>query len=123
MENNKTLIWCDKLLVFFFCALVYFLPISIALVEWFSGLAITTFFVKRSVLFSLKRKALKESDTSTRFSFFEKVKYFLKAFKPVSTSLSLPVGVFLLINFLSILFSQYPSLRVSDNVTCMWAGR
>ena len=52
MSNKITFVdRCDKFMAFCFFALIYFLPISIALSETFTNLALVTYFVKRISLF------------------------------------------------------------------------
>ena len=97
--------WCDKTLVFSFYALIYFLPISIALTEIFSTLALLCWFLKRGVLFSAE---LKRGSAGTRpRTFFDTVLLFLKSFKPVSSCLTVPITFFLFFNFISMLLSKH----------------
>ena len=81
-------------MAFSFYALIYFLPISIALIETFLGIAQVTYFIKRGVIFLWKLK----DDPENTASIWQKIKAFVIAFLPHSTFLSKPIGIFLLVN-------------------------
>ena len=96
---EKFVIWCDKSMVFSFYALVYFLPISIALTETFTAAALISYLVKRAAVFYAGVKAGSAWN-------------FLKAFKPIDNCLNRPVALLLAINFFSIFISRYPSVSL-----------
>lgn len=96
---QKVVIWCDKSMAFSFYALVYFLPISIALTETFTAIALIFYLVKRASAFYIGVK------TGLAWNF-------LKAFKPVDNCLNRPVALLLAINFFSIFISRYPSVSL-----------
>jgi len=104
MLNEQLLNKCDKVIRFSFYCLIYFLPISIALVEIFSCLALFAFFFKRGVIFSseLKNKSRKRN----KISFLNKAKIFLHSYQPIKTYLNWPIAAYILLNALSVVFSQ-----------------
>ncbi len=108
MRNKQFIIWCDKGMAFSFFALIYFLPISIALSELFTGLALFFYLLKRGAMFygDLKQK----SSEGIHYSFWKKGYEFLKAYKPVDNCLNWPIAIFLLFNFISVFLSQHPGV-------------
>ena len=117
MNESKVIIWCDRIIVFSFYALIYFLPISKALIEIWSTIIITTFFVKRGFLFWLGSK---EAGERRSIGFF--VKLFYGSFKPVDSSLNFLFGLFLLVNILSIIINPYWSLGIKGFVYKLFQG-
>lgn len=94
-------------MVFSFYALIYFLPISIALTETFSGLAIFFYLIKRgAILFNCSKDS---PDNLHSQSVLGRVVLFLRAFKPMDNFLNKPFAAFLLVNFVTIFISQNPS--------------
>jgi hypothetical protein len=81
----------DRLIRFSFYALIFFLPISIALVETFSGFAIFFFLIKRIVILRQKK---------------------FEIFRPVPSFLNRPLAIFVLATFLSVIFSQHHQLSI-----------
>ena len=104
MENSRTIIWCDRVVVFAFCALAYFLPISKALVEIFAGVALLAFFIKRGAVFYRAQKDVEEDSRDNNF--LGKLKLFLRSYKPVSSHLSRPIAIYIFFNFISLVFTQ-----------------
>ena len=102
--------WCDQAMIVANYGLIYFTPISIALVESFAGFALFFFFVKRGMAFYVHLKDLLLRGISP--SFLGKVRLFFSSFKPVENYLNWPMGVFILAGFVSILFSKYPLLSL-----------
>lgn len=96
---------CDKAMAFSFYALIYFLPISIALSESFTGMALFFWFLKRGVVFyqNLKTESVEKALPSTLKIFG----IFLKSFKPVASYLDVPIVLFLLFNLVSVITSQF----------------
>jgi O-antigen ligase len=94
-------------MVFSFYALIYFLPISIALTEIFSGLAILFYLIKRGAI--LFNRSKNSPGNLLSQSVLGRVVSFLKAFKPRDNYLNKPFAAFLFVNFVSILISQNPS--------------
>ncbi len=102
---EKLATWCDKAMAFSFYALIYFLPISIALTETFSGLAVVLYFLKRGTLFFYGLK----TGSSGWSSFFA-------SFKPAANYLNKPLVIFLVINFITVIISQYPRASIEGFV-------
>ena len=86
--------------------LIYFLPISIALVESFFSLGLFFFFIKRGTIFFSRIKEQRPA------SWYKKIEIFLTSFKPVSNFLNYPIGFYILVGFLSIIVSKYPFLSI-----------
>ena len=101
MNSQKILNGCDVVMRFSFYALIYFLPISIALVEASASFALLAFFVKRGFLFgqAWKNHGVQSPGQGGRL--------FLQIFKPVPSSLNLPLGIFILVNLVSVICSQH----------------
>ncbi len=107
MDNNEEIIRkCDLVMALSFYALAFFVPISIALVEIFAMLALIMFFVKRGILFARKLKTEKAASLMSNLGLF------FRSFKPVPSALSWPIGIFILINFISVIFSQHHVLSL-----------
>jgi len=111
MSIAKFINWCDKVMAFSFYALIYFLPISIALSEIFTVLALIAFLLKRSAFFY--RNLQEKSSGGNSFSLWGKIKCFLISFKPVKNCLNWPITFLLFFNFISVLVS--PDRSVSMN--------
>ena len=109
MLISRVTTWADRVMVFSFCALIYFLPISIALVESFSGLVLLSYFVKRSLIFY---SSLREFKKTEPMSFLKTGHLFLQSFKPVNSILNGPIGIFIFVGFLTIFISRYPVLSI-----------
>ncbi len=105
-KSEHVINWLDKAMAFSFYALIFFLPISIALVEWFSYLAIFFYLIKRAVIFGAVLK-------TENFSLKEKIIFLLKSFKPVSTYLDKALALFIFINFISLVMSQNHHLSLA----------
>lgn len=103
--SEKFIVWCDRAMAFSFYALIYFLPISIALTETFSGLAIFFYLLKRGTLFFYGFK----TGSSGWASFFS-------SFKPAENYLNKPLAIFLVINFLAVITSQFPRVSIEGFV-------
>jgi O-antigen ligase len=86
-------LWCDRLVFISLCLLIFVLPITVAGVEIVSALTILLFLIKKVVAISAGRKDP------------------LALPRPVA-SVSIAVGLFLLVCFVSIFFSVQPSLSI-----------
>ena len=106
MNDQKILNGCDAVIRFSFYALIYFLPISIAFVEVFASLALIAFFVKRGFLIGQRIKAGEAQSLGSG------LKLFLQFFQPVPNNLNWPIGIFILVNFISVIFSQHHVLSL-----------
>jgi len=111
-KREKFILWCDKAMAFSFYALIYFLPISIALSEIFTGTAFFFYLLKRGTVFYgfLKNK---DQAPNNVFIFFRK---FGQAFKPVPSMLNIPIAFILIISLVSVVRSQYLLLSVEGFV-------
>ena len=89
---------CDQVMVFCFFAMVYFVPISIALTETFSGLAIVCYLLKRGGMFFARWYPSQNSTTTI----LQTLKMFLVSFKPKDNYLNRPFALFMFINFVTI---------------------
>lgn len=97
---------CDRVMAFSFYALIFFLPISTALVETFASLALATYFVKRFFIFFSYLKA--HSFQPNNGGGWSKFLIFLESFKPVPSCINIPMGVYILACFMSSINSFYP---------------
>jgi putative inorganic carbon (HCO3(-)) transporter len=102
MNIEKLTNLCDKGMTFSLCALVYFLPISIALVEIFTGISIFFFLLKRGVIFWRRLNQGKEKDPKNIALLF------IDSYKPKENDLNIFVWLFIFSNFISVLMSTYP---------------
>jgi len=107
MKNKQFVDFCDKAMALSFYALIFFLPISIALCEIFTVLALLFYIFKRSAVFFISLKEIK-----THSTFITRINAFLSAYKPIANPLNRPIIAFMSICILSILFSQYPRLGI-----------
>jgi len=98
----KTSNFLDQGMAFSFYALIFFLPISIALVEIFGSLALLFFILKRIFVYS---GILSEKKNSL----YENIRAIPKVFKPVKSILNWPILFYLAFNLLSVFTGQYYS--------------
>jgi len=110
MTREKFSEGCDKVIRFSFYALIYFLPISVALIEIFSTLALVVFFIKRSAAFYFSFQERKTQNLPCAFP--QAFHLFLEAYRPVRSPLNVAIGFFILANFISVIFSQYIPLSL-----------
>jgi len=109
-RKNLIVSRCDKTMVFAFCWLIYFLPISISLIEWGFGIAFIAYIIKRLTMFRFEL-------TQTQIqSWRDQILFFLKSFKPVSSPLNFPIGLFTLASLMSVIFSQCFPLSIKGFV-------
>jgi len=102
-KSEKFIIWCDKAMAGTFYALIYFLPISIALLEICTGTVFFFFLLKRGGVFYRFLKNL-EQRSNNDISVFRK---FCHAFKPPPNILNIPILMILLISLISVVMSQH----------------
>jgi len=101
----------DKLTRVSFYALIYFLPISIALAESFMGFIAFLFLLKRTKILILNIKGLHGNHFVDGFQKF--IQIFFISFKPIENRLNRPLMVFLWLSLISIIFvSSYPLLSL-----------
>ncbi|MBI4309751.1 MAG: O-antigen ligase family protein [Candidatus Omnitrophica bacterium] len=98
MPQNNTLLRLDRLIRGSFYALIFFLPISIALVGTFAAFAILFFLIKRTlVVCAGPERGLR--------AFFEVI-------RPPASFFNLPLGLFVAAVVVSVLFSQDHALSL-----------
>ncbi len=104
--------WCEKIIRISYYAMIYFLPISIALCESFAGATLFFYFIKRGLIFheKLKKYSLIEKSGSIRLR--NCIILFFKSFKPISSHLSIPIAVFIFLCALSITQSHFLTLSL-----------
>jgi len=106
MRCKSIISWLDNAMAFSFYALIYFLPISIALLEIFTALALIFYLLKRGVIFYDNiKEGLVEWDS---LNFLKKSTAFLNAFRPLDTYLNRPITIFLFVCLFSVFASRYP---------------
>ncbi len=109
MKNFQAIAWCDRTMAFSLYALIWFIPISIAFVESFFGLALLAFWIKRLFQISL---TLKNSSQGRGLTLSHRIQLFISLFVPVESVLNRPIAVFILAGFLSIFVSEYKALSI-----------
>lgn len=107
---EKFTVWCDKAMAFSIYALIYFLPISIALSEAFTGFTLFFWLLKRGAGFCQNVK--NNSLGWTSLSCFKKALVFLRFFRPVENYLNKPILILLFFSLISVFVSRYPMLSV-----------
>ncbi|MDE2028299.1 MAG: O-antigen ligase family protein [Candidatus Omnitrophica bacterium] len=103
MDTNKGFDFgcgCDKVVFFAFCALIYFLPISIALTDTFAALAVFFYLLKK-----IHGLVLAWPAPGNRL--FDKIKYTARGMAPAPSILKRPIAILALVTFLSVLQSQF----------------
>lgn len=108
-KSERFINWCDKLMAFSFYALVYFLPISIALSETFTALAFFGYLLKRGGVFCGLLRGRGAGAEQKNISIGRKL---WMAYKPVPDPLNTSVYIFLLVNLISVVLSQYLLLSI-----------
>lgn len=106
-DRNLIIARCDKTMFCAMCGLAWFIPISIALVEWMFGIGLLAWLIKRGVIF----KALLEEDPPS--GFWPRLKLLGACLKPRHSTINLPVLVFLLIVVISAIFGLNPGQSLS----------
>jgi len=110
MKEEKLLHKCDRVMAFSYYALIYFLPFSTFFIEAFYSIAQITYFVKRGIFFYYHSKEVRGE--RIHISCFKKPLFFIKCFLPVNSFLNKSIGVFILVNFVTIFFSTHPFISV-----------
>lgn len=113
MTRERLASICDQGIRFSYYALIFFLPISIAFCEIFSGIIIFLFLTKRISIFLEQWKDICQKQKE----FFGRVRHAAglipKIFKPVDNYLNTPVALFILVCALSIVQSENISVSLS----------
>lgn len=110
-RSEKFIVWCDKAMAFSIYALVYFLPISIALSEIFTALALIFYLFKRSAWFCAHVRGRAKVKTPLVFMDNDFI-FFLKSFKPVENYLNKPILILLFFSLISVFASRHPMLSI-----------
>ncbi len=96
---------CDKVMAFAFYAMIFFLPMSPAMMESLFGVAFFSYIIKRSCRFVVR---VKDDAKSTNIkSIVYLYNAFRESFRPVASYLNTPIGFYTLIAFLSLVISYY----------------
>jgi len=95
----------DKLIAFSFYALIFFIPISIALTAIFTTLSLVGYLIKRFFVF-LEQLSIKDEQRTSKQVFI----LFLQSYKPPINPLNKPISIWLLVFFISVLISTHPGL-------------
>ena len=98
MDQRNMIVWLDRLIRGSFYILIFCLPISIALVESFSGFVIFFLAIKRGLAFAKADSGL-----------WPRVRGF---FAPPISFLDRPLGFFIAATALSVVFSQHHQLSI-----------
>ena len=95
MDKEHLIVWCDRIMIFSFYAMIYFLPISIALLEIFTGIALIAYLLKRLAVFinSLVDGTIDLSSVSL----WHKICAFFRCFKPIENFLNGPIALLLFV--------------------------
>jgi len=107
-KTQRFISGCDLFMVFCFCAMIFFLPISSALVEITSACALIAFFVKRVGL--IGQKIVIHKDDWRVSPLKEKVIEIFMGFKPRESVLNRPIFYFIIVSLISVITSQIPSM-------------
>ena len=98
-------------MAFSFYALIYFLPISIALSEIFTALALVSYLFKRLAWFCTHVRGRVQERTSAAFMDNNFI-FFLRSFKPVENYLNGPILILLFFSLISVFVSRHPMLSI-----------
>lgn len=107
MNKSSTSDRCDQIMVYAFCAMIFFLPIAPALIEWSFGIAFIAYITKHLIVYS---------DYKKEYSSRSKMGNFINAFTPEKNIISWPLALFVYVAFLSTIFSQDILLSVKGFV-------
>jgi len=98
-------VFCDQVIVYSLCASIFVLPASIALLNSFAVLAVFFFFLKK-----INRIIADWPVKSAHLNLLGRVYSVWKGFAPPVNFLDRPLKFLVLAVFISVVFSQYPSL-------------
>ena len=105
--GNKFGDFCDRGIVFSLCALIFVLPVSIALLDSFAALAIFFYLLKK-----INRTGIDWPLRTSCLNLLGKIHFIWKGFSPPVNFLNRPLRFLTLAVFISVLFSQYPGLSL-----------
>ncbi|MBF0504133.1 MAG: O-antigen ligase family protein [Candidatus Omnitrophica bacterium] len=107
LANTSIAALCDRGIVFSTCALVFFLPISIALLDSFAGLVIFFYVVKK-----ISQIAFHWPLRFSHLNVVAKARFIIEGLTPGANILGLPLQFLVLVFFISVLQSQYFGLSL-----------
>ncbi len=105
--DNKFSDFCDGGIVFSLCASIFVLPASIALLDSFAALAVFIYFLKK-----INRMGIDWPLRASHSNLLGKIHFIWKGFAPPVNFLNRPLQFLALAVFISVLFSQYPTLSL-----------
>jgi len=97
----------NGIVVFFYCLLIYFLPISIALTETMAGFVIFFFAIKKAILHNHDVRHMPQP-----VSVAQRLRLIVDSLKLTDSCLNTPMGIFIFIVLMSCVFSQYVILSI-----------
>lgn len=110
-DRNVIIRRCDRVMFFTVCGLLWFLPISIALVEWMFGIGLLAYLIKRGTIF----KALLEEEGAAGWG--EQARLLAMSFRPKPSVINRPALIFFGIVVVSALFGFHPLLSWNAALT------
>ena len=99
--------FCDWGIVYSMCAVIFFLPVSIALLDSFAGLAISFYFAKK-----IQNIIVEWPVSAAKTDLKGKLSFIWQGLCPPVNVLNLPLQLLSLAIFISVIFSQYPLLSL-----------
>jgi O-antigen ligase len=102
--NDKFVRNCDRTAAFSFYVMAFFLAMAPALIESFFAVMMFSYVFKRSRLYCLQSK---QRPTDHQEPWGLKLKRFLLAYKPIENALNAPIGIFVCVSILSIVFNAH----------------
>ncbi|MGE0268337.1 MAG: O-antigen ligase family protein [Candidatus Omnitrophota bacterium] len=105
---------CDLTIFCALCGMIWFIPISAALVEWMFGICLIAFLIKRSLSYRQQYAQTDSTNQSPRGG--QSLKSVLKYLKPADNHLNKPLFLFVLAAVLSAVFGIRPSVSFQSIV-------
>lgn len=102
------LIVIDKIIMFFLCLMIFFLPISKAVIEVSATICIISWFIKRVIILIKKIKRNRHLKDGAESIFKSVTPFFIKDF-----SLNQSIFLFIAANLMAVVFSSNPALSVN----------
>lgn len=111
-DHRKNIDRCDLTMFYSLCGMVWFIPISAALVEWMFGICLIAFLIKRSLSYRLELAGMEQPPSTFKDSLYFALKYL----KPVDNILNKPLLIFVVAAVLSAIFGIRPSVSFQSIV-------
>jgi len=99
--------FCDRGIIFSLCVMIFVLPASIALLDSFAALAICFYFLKK-----IHCVVIEWPSRTPCLNLLGKIHFIWQGFAPPVNFLNRPLQFLTLAVFISVLFSQYPTLSL-----------